>query len=88
MYNETSGLDYSTVRHKKKYILGERIVPITDQAVLDAFDSFGDNNVQGMALQMKLRDEGFVNEDIVNAINSLLSRGILTQNRTGSICRA
>lgn len=63
-------------------------MPITDKAVLDVFDSFGDNNVQGMALELKLREEGFDIDDIVNAINGLLSKGVLVQNKTGSISRA
>lgn len=63
-------------------------MPITDQDVLDVFDSFGDKCVQAMALQTNLRQQGFDVNDIVNTVNTLIKRGILVQNSTGSVSRA
>jgi len=50
---------------------------ITGQDVLNAFDSFGDSCVQYMALQMKLRNDGFNVTEIVDAINGLINQGVL-----------
>ena len=61
---------------------------ITDQDVLDAFDSFGDASVQSMALQVRLRDRGFDISNIVDAINGLINQGILVIKGTGGIRRA
>lgn len=62
-------------------------MPITDQDVLDAFDSFGDKCVQAMALQANLRQQGFDITDIVSTINILIKQGLLVQNSTGSVSR-
>lgn len=61
---------------------------ITDQDVLDAFDSFGDKGVQSMALQANLRQQGFDDIEIVDAINSVIKQGHLVQNRTGGLSRS
>jgi hypothetical protein len=59
----------------------------TEQDVLDAFDSFGDQFVQGMALQASLRSKGFDITKIVVVINQLIEQNILRLGQTGSISR-
>ena len=58
---------------------------ITNQDALDAFNSFGDKCVQAMALQEKLRQQGFDITDVVQCLNTLIAQGQLVQNSTGSI---
>lgn len=62
-------------------------MPITNQDVIDTFDSFRDASIQSMALQARLLERGFDMSDIATTINALINQGILVINKTGGIRR-
>ena len=61
---------------------------VTDQDVLDAFDSFEEESVTNTLLQAKLSDDGFDLANIIDAIYKLTNRGLLIVNITGDVQRA
>lgn len=61
---------------------------ITDIELLDAFESFGEESVQGGLLLSKLADRGYEVTSVVSTLYSLIDQGVLAVGITGGVQRA
>jgi hypothetical protein len=62
-------------------------MPISSQDVLNAFDSLGGAQNHSQALRAKLRQQGFEDGEIIDAINDLAAQGVLSVDSMGQIRR-
>jgi hypothetical protein len=60
---------------------------VTQQQVLDTFDSFGDQVVHSQALQSRMRGAGHDVDEIVTAINDAIKAGALSVDTMGQLRR-
>lgn len=61
---------------------------ITDIELLDAFESFGEESVQGRLLLSKLADKGYEVTSVVSTLYLLIDQGVLDVGITGGVQRA